>query len=405
MREALRQALASIAFAMIAWPALAEERVQEEPREIEDDQDAREDEGLYLRSELAGEQEAEDRRGASEEGRDERREDAVGNDGDEAAPQHVDEASRAASGVRLGPFRLSGELRERYRFRTTSDESDQDLLGLLSLRLEEDRGRSLERRPWGRLEAELLLSHQIDLDSFAAPPPEAAFNPFFDIGNALDDRAHVLLHSLHLSLVDGTILERLRAGRQEIFREVAFIFDGAHLRTQEWKGFSLEAFGGLPVHQYESSASGDGLAGGSIDWRPNRSLVIGVDSLWVRDERDSGPDTEDVLTILRGAWRIGREWRVRASGSWTGDRERRQMLALAWLSEAWGTSASLRFLRQSGFVSFQSSELSPYLLVEGFYAPYEQLALDLRQPIGDRFSIGGGGEIRLLEDDDDARIF
>ena len=165
------------------------------------------------------------------------------------------------------------------------------------------------------------------------------------------------------------------------------------------------AIGGVPAHLYESSPSGDALAGAGLEYRPVRELLLGADHFFVRDRRSDGPDSEDHLTILRARYRLGESWALRSQFSWVGDRDRRQLIDLRYLSPEYGTQVILRGLRQNGIVDFLSDELSTYQLIQGSYAPYYQVQLDASQPLGEHFAVGGGVQSRHLEDSSDEGLF
>jgi hypothetical protein len=329
--------------------------------------------------------------------------------GEPAPPGRTTEEAPA---FRLGAWTLSGDATQYYRFRTMSADSDQDLYGYL--RLDASTPAGGERQPAYRgLEFHLQASYTLDIDAFerARGISGGSFFPFLDLTNTFDDRLHAFLYELNAEAKDVFFLERVRAGRQQVWRDYGFLFDGALLSTHRWHGFGLEVFGGLPARLYEDSPSGDALAGVSLFGEPAAGLTVGIDYVFNRDRRQeaidgrSAGEVEDHVVILRGGCRITSEWTASASASWVDGRDRRQVVEAQYLSEGWGHSARLRALRQNGVVEIDSTELSPYVFVEGRYAPHYQLDLDLEQPLGEVLAIGGGLRVRELEDSGDAGAF
>jgi hypothetical protein len=306
----------------------------------------------------------------------------------------------------LGPFELSGDLSQKYRFRTTSSQSDQDVYGYLNIDGQLSADGPEARRPYSSLSFNLQASYNLDIDSSNQSSIEGgSFFPFFDITNTYQDRFHAWLYSAYFQAADLGPFETARVGRQEITREYGILFDGGHLRTQRWNTLSFDVYGGLPAHLYETPR-GDAFGGVSVDSEIASGLVIGADYYYIRDERDAGlPDSHDHVYLGRATWRPNNEWRIDGSASWVDTRDRLQQLTSSYNSQDWGFSGTFRAARQNGVVDFQSSEISPFVFIEGSYAPYYQLTLDLHQPIAERFGVGGGFDIRQLEDASDEGLY
>jgi len=251
----------------------------------------------------------------------------------------------------------------------------------------------------------LQASYNLDIDSFQSGGGAPGFFPFLDLSNTFNGRFHGFLHSAYVEVQDMSLLDHIRIGRQQIHREEPILFDGGFARTKTWKTLSLDVYGGLPAHLYETSASGDLLAGAGLEARPASGLMLGADYIFLRDARKALPDSEDQLLILRGSFQINREWTINASGSWIDGRDRRQILDLQYASRDWGLLAYLRVLRQNGIVDIHADELSSYVLVQGAYAPFYEFRFDASQPLGEKFAAGGGVHFRQLQDSSDAGLF
>ena len=310
-------------------------------------------------------------------------------------------------GLHLGSLVLSGDLSQKYRFRTTSRESDQDLYGYLNLdgRLPHEGAKGA--RPYSSLNFNFQGSYNLDIDSFrGSGDPQGSFIPFSDITNTYQERLQGYIYSAYVELEELRSFELARAGRQQIYREYGILFDGGRVRTERWNTLALEVYGGLPAHLHESSPRGDAFAGAGVDSALLPGLVVGADYFYIRDERDRGlPDSDEHVYLGRGTYRANEEWRIDASASWVDTRDRLQQVIASYNSIDWGLAGTLRAARQNGVADFQSSEISPYVFIEGSYAPYYQFTLDLRQPIGDTFGAGGGVDVRQLEDESDDRLY
>lgn len=310
-------------------------------------------------------------------------------------------------GLKLGSLVLSGDVSQKYRFRTTSTKSDQDLYGYLNLdgRLP---GEGPEgQRAYSSLNFNLQGSYNFDIDSFQGGDQQSgSFFPFFDITNTYQERLQGWIYSAYVELEELKPLDILRFGRQQMYREHGILFDGARARTKRWNTLALDVYGGIPTHLFESSPRGDAFGGAGVDSALLPGLVVGADYFYMRDERDRGlPDSVDNVYLTRGTYQANQEWRIDASASWVDTRDRLQQILATYNSLDWGLTGSLRAARQNGVADFESSAISPYVLVQGTYAPYYQFTLDLHQPIGEKFGVGGGADIRQLEDSDDEGLY
>jgi hypothetical protein len=310
------------------------------------------------------------------------------------------------NGMRLGTLTLNGDISQKYRFRTTGSASDQDLYGYLNLDGRVPGEGEDGRRLYSSLNFNLQASYNLDIDSFQQGGiADATFFPLFDITDTYPDRLTGWLYSAYVEAADLGPLETTRVGRQEIHREYGVLFDGAHVRTKRWNTLSFDVFGGIPAHLYESPR-GDAFAGASIESEITADLVLGADYFYISDEGDDGlPDTDDNVYLGRALWRPSAEWRLDGSFSWVDTRDRLQQVTASYASLDWGLTGLLRIARQNGVVDFQASEISPYIPIEGSYAPYYQFTLDLHQPIGEKFGVGGGFNIRQLEHSSDEGLY
>lgn len=317
-------------------------------------------------------------------------------------------ADEAGYGVPFGPLTLSGNLYQRYRFRRTGAGSDQDLFGYFNLDATYPPDDEEGTRPYRKLGFNLQGSYNLDIDGFQSSGSAAqrsSFVPFLDITNTFSDRFRGFVHSAYGEVEDIWALESFKVGRQQIYREFGLFFDGAYARTKRWNTLAFDVYGGVPTDLYESSASGDALVGFGTDSKPLPGLTLGADIYYVKDRSDFVSDDENFVYLVRGRYDIDHEWSFGGSASWVDTRDRRQVVDVRYNSEDWGLTGSLRVVRQNAVVEFQSSEISPYVVIMGKYAPYYQYQLDLYQPLGEKYGIGGGMNLRHLENSSDEGLY
>lgn len=182
---------------------------------------------------------------------------------------------------------LHGTLRARYRYRSTSQDSDSDLYEILSLYY----GNPEEDSVTAALSARLAE----DLDGNRNAE---GFYPFASLDDARRSFATQRLYTAYLDYRSSGRELTLRAGRQVLdeFPE-AVSMDGGLARYQFHARVAVTAFGGLPVNLFEASPSGDAMYGASVEWVPDaeRRGRYRVDYLHVRDENVFGLHKDDLV--------------------------------------------------------------------------------------------------------------
>ena len=180
---------------------------------------------------------------------------------------------------------VTGTLRVKYRYRTTSDESDSDLYEILTLAYGKDSDF-----------ISAALSARLAEDTDGNRDVQGAY-PFTSVDDKYHHFATERLYTAHLNFrpEEGWLI---RGGRQILdeFPE-AVSMDGALVRHQIADQVALSAFGGLPVNQFESSPSGDYMYGASAEWRPDPSgrARYRVEYLHLSDENTFGLHRDDLV--------------------------------------------------------------------------------------------------------------
>lgn len=182
---------------------------------------------------------------------------------------------------------LKGTLRVKYRYRSTSDDSDSDLYEIISLAYGDPEKNVFSAAMSARLAEDMDGNRNVQ-----------GYYPF----TSVDDRYHSFatqrLYTAYLDYrpMEGRVL--VRGGRQILdeFPE-AVPMDGALVRLLADDQFLVSVFGGLPVNPFESSPSGDAMVGASAEWRPDpaRRARYRVEYLHLRDDNAFDLHKDDLI--------------------------------------------------------------------------------------------------------------
>lgn len=299
----------------------------------------------------------------------------------------------------LSGWRLDGwfDALFRYRLQAERDQDDADLLlsGFVAGGLNDADGREL-----GSFQIDGLVT--ADLDGF--PGARGAFSGLQETYNS---RVHGFLYSAWVET--SSLLDRvsLRGGRQEILREDALFFDGLSAIWRPAGEWSLTAYGGVPVHFYESNRSGDALAGVGAEWLALPGLRLGLDEIYLADEQrwfGEEATAHNNLTLLSAHWLAASALLVRGTASWVGAQDRRQTLSAAWSDPQADWRAQVRVQRQNDYGEIVATEISPLAAVLGDVAPHWYGLAELYRRFG-RFEAGVGVAARALEQDADESVY
>ncbi len=299
-------------------------------------------------------------------------------------------------------FPIDGTFTNRYRLRLTSSRSDQDFFQVLSLRAGNPEKNKLSGAFLGR------LSEDIDGRS-----PRDSFHPFSEITDTYNSNVNGRFYLgyadlRHFGWMDRARLEAIRGGRQS-FDESAetFIFDGGRIDTRAMErlmNLRLSAYGGLPVHYYESSTSGDAVGGAGAEASPFDRTRLRADYTFIKDKR-AGFDGENNLVSLALWQGVGE--RINLHGRYNNlDGESRDYLVRGAYREA-----SQDLLLQASFhhvletLRDLSTELDPYFSILRDYRPYWEVDLRASKGLGEHFLVDAGASLRELIDDADEGTF
>jgi hypothetical protein len=203
-------------------------------------------------------------------------------------------------------------------------------------------------------------------------------------------------------------VERIRVGRQLIYDtpEVAW-FDGGSLLTSEFRSFeSLQfcVYGGVPVHEYESSASGDSLLGAFAQAKPWPGGKAQLSFMHAQDRTESGEFEDDHLAA--SLWQsIGEHVSLHAR--------------YARLSDSGGNiTARVTLIEPLSDLSVQASyyqlfeeevrsavEFDPYCSSLGELKPFWHANLLVQKGFGEHLTAEAGFEFRRLKDTSNESAF
>ncbi|MBK8099018.1 MAG: hypothetical protein IPK26_18075 [Planctomycetes bacterium] len=290
-------------------------------------------------------------------------------------------------------YPVHGSLRTRYRGRSGGGDDDHDLVALLGV----DFG-DAERHP---VTGHTLLRGFVDLDGREADDVFAGLDQ--SRGDDVDGRIYEAWADLQLTKQ----LEVLRVGRQPLDETPAPVtFDGIRVDSarlgpmRAWLG----GYAGVPVHHFESSASGDdvfGFAGGLQPWRDARLRLD-----WQRlDDRLLAGDERDDLLGLSWWQRLAGDIGLRGQHTWRNGKPRDLVL------HADGDLGDLGLDWQVGWRELlttqrsEVTELDPFTAIALEQRPFRQFDVTLGKDFGDHVSLGGSATVRRLSDASDEGQF
>lgn len=286
---------------------------------------------------------------------------------------------------------VHGRVFLRYRGRGRTDEYDQDIYVTLNLDVGDP-----EQDPWtGHLHAYAAL----DIDDLDDPG-------FFNVSDTYDGE-DVRLYQAYADAnqIDG--IERLRLGRQQIFETPVLVwFDGALLETEASGDdeVSIGLYGGVPVHIFESSPSGDAVAGGFLEARPWKGGRMRMDYVYFEDESPLGNAQNDLLNL---AWwqSLDESLDVDASYSLLDGKERDYRVAATLHDARTGLSLRVTHYELLETQEFLVLEFDPLFDSLQALFPYEQSGLVASAPVSEDVLLEGGFDVRRVTAADDVGEF
>lgn len=286
---------------------------------------------------------------------------------------------------------LSGTLAARYRARHGGGADDQDLTARLSLDV-------------GRSEHDAFTFH-VAARGFADLDGRSSDSTFAGLDQSFGDDVHGYLYRAHLDAHRLPGVELARLGRQDLDETPTPVsFDGLRADSERigphrvW----LSAYGGVPVHQFAASRSGDGVFGAAVGGNPWTGARVRLDWMDLRDEF-LALDRHDTLLGARWWQNVG-EVQLHGLHTWRDGQPRDlQVGARGQIAEPVQFTCDYRELLRTQRA--EVTELDPFFAIGLEYVPYRQVEASLSADVDDHVEIGVGTEIRRLSDGNDEREF
>lgn len=310
-------------------------------------------------------------------------------EGDAQLEQSAAEATPASA---QPESKLHGSLSSSWRGRWGGDEHDNDLRELLSL----DYGDAQKDRWTARFTG--LLAADLDGEGDGL---------FFELDDTLDGGLDARVYDAFAEAHDLGPLETLRLGRQSLWDTPVFVwFDGVTAQTEPRGSdeVQLGAWGGLPVHVYEASSSGDAVGGLYAQARPWKDGRVRVDWMHLQDELANNEASNDLLSL--GLWQ-GLGERLQVQGGYTHlDGESRDVtLRGTWTDAEHDLQIQASYY---GLLEGQADlalELDPYFDTLGVLFPYSQARLMAAKRLNERIALQAGVDLRRVDDSGDVGMF
>ena len=305
-----------------------------------------------------------------------------------------EEATKPASAF---PDWLHGSFAVRYRLQSNGDVNDQDLGGLLAL----DFADSASSRVSGHVQARV----DVDVDG------EDDDGVFGSLDDTYDRSVVAKLYLAYADIAVGDHPETspglLRVGRQSDPRlpEVLRI-DGVSYVTRPMgkRDVELGAYGGVPVHLYESSSEGDRAFGTFAEGRPWSGGRARIDWMHIEDEDVLGAGEDDLFALA--LWQeIAERWHV--EGEYThleGDPRDLRLRALYGDPET-GAIVRVGYYELLEPQRALVTELDPFFEQLLDYEPFRQANLNMSHPVSEHTDVDVGVDVRRVSDSDDVGEF
>jgi len=202
-------------------------------------------------------------------------------------------------------------------------------------------------------------------------------------------------------------IERWRLGRQLDYStpEVAW-FDGVSAETRESGRSRLQAgvYGGVPVHFFESSRSGDSLLGLFAQAHPWKGGRLRADWMHLEDETRLAQHENDLLSL--GVWQQANP-ALRLEGKYTHlELEPRDARVQAsWYDARRELTLFLSYYELLRTQKGLGLELDPFFTTLFEQFPYRQARLLASKALGEALLLQGGADVRRVSDDSDVGQF
>lgn len=285
---------------------------------------------------------------------------------------------------------VHGSLWTRLRGRRTNDAEDLDLYTTLNLDVGDEKRHPYTAHVGGRLWWDVGGSGSI----------------FSGLEDTHDGDLTGKLYDAYVDAHEVDSLEVLRLGRQQLWETPEFVvFDGVRVETEALgPGIELGAYGGLPTHFYESSSSGDLVAGVFGRARPWKGGRVRLDWMHLEDEYRLGSYDNDLLGV--NVWQtLGKQLTLEGEYTRLEERDRDARLTANYVDRASDLSLQVSFYRLLEEQRDFALAADPFFASLQELSPYSQVGLLASKAVTESLDLDVGVDVRRLDDSSDEAEF
>lgn len=289
----------------------------------------------------------------------------------------------------IGGTPVHGDLTLRYRARWLHETTDQDAYQYLNLRIGDERN--------DKVSANFFVRMAEDLDGQQGEDGEGYV--FDSLEDTSSGRVNTLLYTGYVTVrPDGGTFETMRFGRQYIYGGETFHMDGAEVTTrpiEKWKKLTFSVYGGIPVHFYEASSSGDYIAGFEAAAEPWKGGRAALDYTHVQDDLSIlGTERNDLAAI--NLWQnVMKNVDVYGQYTWL-EGPRDYTLRATYTNADQDLVAQASYYRLTESETQYATEFDPYYQTTVDLVRYQQGDLRVSKGFGDHWDVEVGGSARQL---------
>lgn len=284
---------------------------------------------------------------------------------------------------------VTGYVSGRSRSRWNDDEDDHDLYAVAHTEIT-----TAGENPW---KVQVTGRGSWDVDGASDD------STFFDIEDTYDGDVQGRLYRASVDAPLGHGVALARFGRQILWESpVTIHFDGIRLETEAMglPQLVVGAYGGIPVHQYESSSSGDELVGAYAKFHPWERGGVRVDWMHIGDEMRFTDEDNDLLALsLRHRFEAGLE--VEGDYSRLEDENRDAAFRAHWFLPDSGLTMRFSHYRLLEAQTDLVQELNPFFYALGTFYPYDQTQFQASKTFGERYELFGGLDFRRVDEEEE----
>ena len=309
--------------------------------------------------------------------------------GEAAVPEPSPSASAQDADSEVAGLPVTGLLSARYRYRSDGTD-DHDLSSTLLLNIGDERRHAVTGHvlAWanGRLDG------RSDGD-----------DAFSNINDTYSSDLQARLYEAYADLHRIDELDVARLGRQPLYDTPEYVtFDGVRLETRSHgeHAWRFGAYGGVPVHHFESSSSGDSVVGAYVEARPWAGGRARLDYMYLEDEQRLGDAQNDLLGAR--LWQLVGT-RLRLEGAFSAlEGESRDVLARAtWFDVEDDIVVRASYYELLETQSFLVHEFDPFYDTLFEYFPYSEIHGLVSKGFCERYRAELGLQSRRLKDSGD----